>query len=117
MKRAVRLFLSDIIDNLKLTESLVEGFDYISFVKDRRTHNAVLRCIEVIGEATKNIPGDIRDKYPSVPWKELAGMRDVIIHFYMGVDFEIVWDVIKNRYPDLLPIIEDIYTKTDSFTL
>jgi uncharacterized protein with HEPN domain len=108
MKRAVKLFVGDILENMRLIETLIEGMDFEAFVKDKRTHNAVIRCIEVIGEATKNIPNDVRLKYSSIPWKNMAGMRDVVIHFYMGVDFEIVWDVVKQRYPGLLPMMERI---------
>ncbi|MBN2189149.1 MAG: DUF86 domain-containing protein [Chitinispirillaceae bacterium] len=87
MKRAVKLFIADIIENMRLIESLVEGMDFVSFVKDKRTHNAVIRCIEIIGEAAKNIPDGLRLKYSTVPWKDMAGMRDVVIHVLYGRGF------------------------------
>ena len=64
---------------------------------DKRTFNAVIRSLEVIGEAAKNVPDEIRAKYPLVPWKEMAGMRDKVIHFYFGVDREAVWIAVKDR--------------------
>jgi uncharacterized protein with HEPN domain len=67
-----------------------------------------MRSIEVIGEAAKKVPDEIRAKYPSVPWKEMAGMRDKLIHFYFGVDQEAVWLVVKERIPNLKPLIEQI---------
>jgi uncharacterized protein with HEPN domain len=109
MKRAVKMFVGDILENMRLIESLVKDMDYTAFIEDKRTHNAVIRCVEVVGEAAKNIPDEVRQKNPTIPWKEMAGMRDVLIHFYMGVDFKIVWDVITKRYPVLLPAIEVVY--------
>ncbi|MDD5673333.1 MAG: DUF86 domain-containing protein [Chitinivibrionales bacterium] len=114
MIRAVKLFVGDIVENMRLVSTLIEGMDFNAFINDKRTHNAVIRCIEVIGEATKNIPDKTRGKYPSVPWKDMAGMRDVVIHFYMGVDFRIVWEVIKKRYPVLLVQIERIYNEIEN---
>ena len=67
-----------------------------------------MRAIEVIGEAAKNIPDSIRSKYPAVPWKEMAGMRDKVIHSYFGVDREAVWLVVKERIPSLKPLIVEI---------
>lgn len=78
------------------------------FVTDKKTSNAVLRSIEVIGEATKNVPDSVRARYPRVPWKEMSGMRDKVIHFYFGVDKEIVWLVVTERLPALRPLMEQI---------
>lgn len=68
----------------------------------------MLRSIEVIGEATKNVPDNVRAQYPQVPWKEMAGMRDKVIHSYFDVDKEIVWLVVKERIPALRPFVEQI---------
>ena len=73
-------------------------------------HRATTRSIEIIGEATKNISPDFRRKYREIEWKEIAAMRDKIIHFYFGIKWEIVWDVIKNKIPALKPKIEKIIT-------
>ena len=86
---------------------------YEQFCTDKKTLNAVLRSIEVIGEATKNIPDEIRVRYPHVPWKEMAGMRNKVIHFYFGVDKEIVWLVAKERITMLRPQIEQILQEMD----
>jgi uncharacterized protein with HEPN domain len=108
MNRKVNLFLIDIIENMKMAEDLVSRIDYQTFVSDKPRHYAVLRCIEVIGEAAKHIPEEIRSENPSIPWKELAGMRDKVIHFYMGVDFDVVWQMVKTRYPSLRLDIETV---------
>jgi uncharacterized protein with HEPN domain len=71
------------------------------FVKDDKTSSAVVRKLEIIGEATKNVPRDIRQRYKALPWSDMARMRDKIIHFYFGVDYEIVWKVIKERLPEI----------------
>jgi uncharacterized protein with HEPN domain len=113
MKRKVKLFLSDIIENMKMAEDLTSGTDYQSFVTEKARHYAVLRCIEIIGEATKHISQEIRSASPVIPWKEMAGMRDKVIHFYMGIDFEVVWQVVTVRYPLLRSEIERVFEKTE----
>ena len=90
MTRKLKLYINDMLDNMGFARELVTGIEYTAFRRDRRTHYAVIRCIEIIGEAAKHLPEEVKGKYPSVPWKEMAGMRDKIIHFYMGVDLEIV---------------------------
>ena len=87
-------------------QEFIQGLSQDRFASDKKTLNAVLRSIEVIGEAAKKFPDEIRVKYPSVPWKEMAGMRDKLIHFYFGVDREAVWLVVKERIPALAPLIE-----------
>lgn len=78
--RDFTLYLRDMLESMTLIESFVEGMDYAAFVEDEKTKGAVVRHFEIIGEAAKMIPDSIRSKYPSVPWKEMAGMRDKLIH-------------------------------------
>lgn len=108
MTRAVVLYISDILEQMMDALEFVQGMTYEQFVKDKKTINAVLRSIEVIGEATKNVPESIRARYPDIPWKEMAGMRDKVIHFYFGVDPEIVWLVVSERIPELKPRLERV---------
>jgi uncharacterized protein with HEPN domain len=105
--------LSDIIENMKMAEGLTSGIDYPSFIADKTIHYAVLRCIEIIGEASKHITDDIRLSNPTIPWKEMAGMRDKVIHFYMGVDFDVIWQVVRERYPKLRMDIEMAFEKME----
>lgn len=101
MKRSPELFLKDILDCIGKIEEFTGGMGFDEFVKDDRTSSAVVRKLEIIGEATKNVPRDIRQRYKTLPWSDMARMRDKIIHFYFGVDYEIVWKVIKERLPEI----------------
>ena len=105
MKRNVELYIKDILEYMERAEKHIEGLIFEEFLKDNKTCDAVIRCIEVIGEATKNIPDEIRNKYLSIPWRDMAGMRDKIIHGYFTVDFETVWLVVREEIPRLKPMI------------
>lgn len=86
---------------------------YAAFLQDTKTQDAVIRNIEIIGEATKNLSSDIRIKYASVPWKSLSGMRDRLIHRYFGVNLDIVWSVSTRDLAELIPAIAKIIDKQD----
>ena len=105
MIRNIPLYIKDILQNMRDAEEFIQGLSYGQFVNDKRTFNAVVRSLEVIGEAAKSIPDEIRAKYPMIPWKEMAGMRDKVIHFYFGVDREAVWIAVKDRIPAIKPLI------------
>jgi uncharacterized protein with HEPN domain len=97
----LRLFLSHILENINEIEGFLKNISKSAFKKDTKTSYAVLRALEVIGEAVKNIPNGYREKYPAIPWKGIAGMRDVLIHDYFGVDLDEVWGVAKRDIPKL----------------
>ena len=101
-------FVEDILDGMNKAEALLEGVSYSQFESDFRINFAVVRALEIIGEATKRLPEELRQKYPDIPWKGMAGMRDRIIHGYDNVDLEIVWDVVKRDIPEIKPKIERI---------
>lgn len=87
-------------------QDFVSGLSLQQFAGDKKTINAVLRSFEVIGEAAKHVPEDVRSRYPGIPWREMAGMRDKLIHDYTSVDSSIVWLTVTDRVPALRPLIE-----------
>ena len=108
-KREYLDYIQDILEAINDIENFIKGADFNGFVRDRKTINAVVRSLEVIGEAAKKIPKDIRDKHNEIPWKKMAGMRDKLIHEYFGVDAEMVWKVAKDEIPPLKPLIQQIF--------
>jgi uncharacterized protein with HEPN domain len=94
-------YVEDILEAMDQAEICIEGMSYEQFEVDIRTHFAVTRALEIVGEATKRLPQHIRQQYHSIPWKGMAGMRDRIIHGYDKVDLRIVWDVVKQDIPHI----------------
>ncbi|MBN2345810.1 MAG: DUF86 domain-containing protein [Candidatus Aminicenantes bacterium] len=109
-RRGAELFVKDILDYMDRAEAHIKDVNFKEFTRNNKTCDAVIRCIEVIGEATKNVPERIRSKYPAIPWSDMAGMRDKIIHCYFVVDFENVWLVVKEEIPKLKPLIKQVLT-------
>lgn len=105
MKRDFLVFLDDILESITRIEEYTKGMDEEEFLKNVPTQDAVIRRLEIIGEAVKNIPQHVRDKYSDIPWKEIAGTRDIITHEYFGVNLERIWKTIKE---DILPFKEQI---------
>ncbi|MHB9154497.1 MAG: HepT-like ribonuclease domain-containing protein, partial [Endomicrobiales bacterium] len=102
-KRNYSDYLQDIVDSCSDVQEFIKGISYDDFVKDKKTKSATIRAIEVIGEAVKNIPAVFRSKHPGIPWKQIAGMRDKLIHEYFGVDTKVLWKTAKED----VPIIKD----------
>lgn len=90
-------------------EKFIQGMRYDDFLADDKTSYATLRALEIIGEAVKKVPQVIRNRYPDIPWAEMAGMRDKLIHDYFGVNLQTVWDTVKRDIPHLKPKFEQIY--------
>ncbi len=101
MKRNIKLYLQDIWESIIAIEEYTRNISEEEFYKNRQIQDAVIRRLEVIGEAVKNIDEDFRSKFLRIPWKRIAGMRDIITHKYFGVKLERVWDVVKKDLPDL----------------
>jgi len=101
MPRDSKVYLDDILQAAGRIGEYTRGLSREKFVADRRTLDAVIRNLEVIGEAAKQVPEEVRARCPQVEWKRLAGLRDILIHQYFGVDSEIIWDVVRNKVPQL----------------
>ncbi len=109
--REIDDYLADVMDAILEVEEFTNGMSYDAFVADKKTVNAVIRSLEVLGEATKHIPATFRHKHADIPWSKMAGMRDVLIHDYMGVDLKTVWKVAQERLPEIKPLIVDLVKK------
>jgi uncharacterized protein with HEPN domain len=114
MKRDFLVYLDDILDAMGKAEMFVAGMSYAQFEDDLRTNYAVTRAMEIVGEATRRLPVSFREQYPYVPWQDMAGMRDKIIHGYDNVNLRIVWDVVKRDIPEVRPLIQQILSDLES---
>src|SRR3989338_10840623 len=108
MKKNSVVFLQHILDNIQKVESFSKNISRQELTKNLQKQYAIVRAIEIIGEAARNIPADVKKRYPEVSWNEIVGTRDVLIHHYFGVDLNIVWDIIKKNLPVLKEQIKKI---------
>ena len=99
MPRDYRVFLDDILEAAKKVLEYTAGFSDQQFFADRKTVEAVVWNLQIIGEAAKNVPEKIRFRYPDVPWRDMAGLRDIIVHQYFGIKLDLIWKVIQNDLP------------------
>jgi len=113
MRRDYRLYLEDIIDAAEAVREYVAGMGKSELARDRRTSDAVVRNLEVIGEAVKKLPAQVKRDHPEVEWKKIAGLRDILIHDYFGIDVDIVWDVLQNKVPVLVEQVRRILIESE----
>lgn len=111
MRRDVMLYLHDIWESISIIDDYKQELTEEDFYINRQIQDAIIRRLEIIGEAAKNVGEEIRNKYPDVPWKQVAGMRDVLIHGYFGVKLKRIWEVLKTDIPELKQKIRVIMDK------
>ena len=113
MSRNIKLYLYDILNSINKIKRYTKEMNYEQLIADELTFDAVVYNLQIIGEAVKKIPPEIRDRYPQIEWRKIAGLRDIIAHAYFTIDDRIVWDIIQNKLLDLQKRIEQILS--DSF--
>lgn len=107
-KRDIGVYIDDIRESITKIEEYTQAISEDDFFKSDQIQDSVLRRLEIIGEAAKNIPADFRKKYPDIPWRDIADTRNILIHEYFGVNIERVWLVVKNDLPDLKKKLDKI---------
>ncbi|MEK6917698.1 MAG: DUF86 domain-containing protein [Nanoarchaeota archaeon] len=108
MKRNYWMFINDILENIELIEKSTSKISKTEFEENKDIIDATLRRLEIIGEASKNLPSSLTKKYSEIPWKDIAGFRDIMIHAYFIVDIDKVWEVVRKDIPDLKKKISEI---------
>ncbi len=106
-------YIRDILGTIEKIEEFVEDMNYEEFLEDVKTQYAVVRALEIIGEAVKNISDKLKKKHPEIPWKSIAGMRDKLIHAYFGVDWEVVWLTVKKDVPRIKSVFEKLLNEIE----
>jgi uncharacterized protein with HEPN domain len=100
-KRDWKILAYDILESIRKIEKYIINLEYEKYIKDEKTKDAIVRNLEIIGEAANKIPPNIQEKYKEIPWSEIIGLRHRLIHGYFVIDYDIVWNIIKNELPDL----------------
>ncbi|MGB3491600.1 MAG: DUF86 domain-containing protein [Elainellaceae cyanobacterium] len=108
MSRSPRDYLLHILDETAYIIDCAQGMEKSAFLQNGTLKRAFVRSLEIIGEATKNLPDDFKSQYPQIAWRRMAGMRDKLIHAYFGVDYDVVWDVVEHEIPTLNQEVQNI---------
>jgi len=116
MKNRNMLYLTDIIESINKIEAYIKGIDYDSFCCNEMMFDAVIRNLEIIGEASKNVSDEIKSKYPEIPWKQMTGVRNILIHEYFGVDESIIWEIVTRDLQETKPLILKVIQEEGNFT-
>ena len=108
-----KLRFEDMLEAIRRIERYIAGISYEEFCQDQKTIDAVVRNLEIIGEAARHISKEVRDKYPDLPWEEMSGMRNILIHEYFGVSLPIIWHTITSDLPPVVRLLEKILEQHD----
>jgi uncharacterized protein with HEPN domain len=104
-RKTYKMFVEDILEVMDKIERYTKGLSYETFVKNDMAIDAVIRNLEIIGEASKNLPEDVKEKYPDIPWRRMIGLRNIAVHEYFGVDLGIIWEIVTRNLPETRPKI------------
>ncbi len=110
MSRDIKVYIRDILHAIEKIETYTSNFKKESLYQDEKTLDAVVRNLEIIGEASKKIPDVMKSRYTEIEWKKIMGLRDILIHEYFGIDYEIIWDIVKHKLPEFKSQIQQILT-------
>jgi len=113
MSRSAKILLRDIVRAAELLEQYTSGLSLEEFTENQEKQDAVARRLEIIGEAVKGLPQDLRDRYSEVPWRDIAGARDILVHEYFRIDLDLAWDMVKTDIPALAEQIRRILEEVD----
>lgn len=113
MKKDPKVFIGHILESIHLIEKYIDQISKKDFLESINIQDAVIRRLEIIGEAVKNLPPEFRAEYPDIQWRQIAGMRDVLIHGYFGVDLDLTWNVVKSDLPELERKVAGILKRLD----
>ncbi len=108
MQRDINLYLDDILESIQKIEDYTQDLTEEQFSRNTETQDAVLRRLAIIGEAVKHLPEDLKEKHKQIPWKQIAGARDIFVHEYFGVGIERVWGAIHEDLPELKKVVEEL---------
>ena len=108
MHREYKAYLRDILEAIDKIERYTKNMNFEDFSDNELIQDGVIRNLEIIGEAVKNLPDDIKKDYSEVEWRKIAGLRDILIHAYFGVDLEVIWDIVKNKVSELKGMVREI---------
>ena len=114
MARDIRLYLDDILESIKKIEDYSKDLTEEQFSRDTEIQDAVLRRLAIIGEAVKHLPGDLKEKHQQIPWKQIAGARDIFVHEYFGVGMERIWKTIQEDLPELKKVAGEMIQSSAS---